>query len=65
MADEITSIAEFIASEVGFYSPGMVVQAQDLIAWLAECGFAVVAADELTRLRAVDDLFTYKEARRG
>ena len=54
MADDIVTIAEFIASEVGFYSPGMVVQAQDLIAWLLERGFAVVAADKIERLRAAD-----------
>ena len=54
-SDDIMSIAEFIASEVGFYSPGMVVQAEDLIAWLAKRGFAVVAADEIERLRAAGD----------
>lgn len=55
MADDIVTISEFIAKEVGFYSPGMLVQAQDLIAWLAEHGFAVVVADETERLRAAGD----------
>ena len=55
MADDIVTISEFIAKEVGFYSPGMLVQAQDPIAWLAEHGFAVVVADETERLRAENE----------